>query len=73
MIVSCGNIYQIITINTHVCKYYAVELNYVIYGVIFLQGVVIKYNEPEEARIPKIRWRLYPFKGDEVLRKFYVC
>lgn len=35
-----------------------------------LQGVVIKYNEPEEARIPKIRWRLYQFKGDETLRRF---
>ncbi|GBM68367.1 Smad nuclear interacting protein 1 [Araneus ventricosus] len=27
-------------------------------------GVVIKYNEPAEARKPKKRWRLYPFKGD---------
>ncbi|XP_065311556.1 smad nuclear-interacting protein 1 [Dermacentor albipictus] len=27
-------------------------------------GVVIKYNEPPEARKPKRRWRLYPFKGD---------
>lgn len=26
------------------------------------KGVVIKYNEPPEAKIPKIRWRLYPFK-----------
>ncbi len=33
-----------------------------------LQGVVIKYNEPPEARKPKTRWRLYPFKGDESLR-----
>ena len=30
-------------------------------------GVVIKYNQPAEARIPKKRWRLYPFKGDEAL------
>ena len=37
------------------------------------QGVVIKYNEPEEARVPRIRWRLYPFKGDETLRKFEHC
>ena len=37
---------------------------------LLLQGVVIKYNEPEEARIPKIRWRLYQFKGDETLRTF---
>lgn len=27
-------------------------------------GVVIKYNEPVEARKPKRRWRLYPFKGE---------
>lgn len=26
------------------------------------KGVVIKYNEPPEAKLPKIRWRLYPFK-----------
>ncbi|XP_047146358.1 uncharacterized protein LOC100207419 isoform X1 [Hydra vulgaris] len=30
-------------------------------------GVVIKYNEPPEARKPKTRWRLYPFKGDVAL------
>lgn len=30
-------------------------------------GVVIKYNEPSEARKPKRRWRLYPFKGDSDL------
>lgn len=30
-------------------------------------GVVIKYNEPPEARKPKLRWRLYPFKGEEPL------
>lgn len=29
------------------------------------QGVVIKYNEPPEACVPKPRWRLYPFKNDE--------
>ena len=31
------------------------------------RGVVIKYNEPPEARKPKRRWRLYPFKGEESL------
>ena len=31
------------------------------------KGVVIKYNEPPEARKPKKRWRLYGFKGDEAL------
>ncbi|CAI9736794.1 nuclear-interacting 1 [Octopus vulgaris] len=30
-------------------------------------GIVIKYNEPAEARKPKRRWRLYPFKGSEEL------
>lgn len=30
-------------------------------------GVVIKYNEPAEARKPKRKWRLYPFKGDSDL------
>ncbi|XP_064489472.1 smad nuclear interacting protein 1-like [Ornithodoros turicata] len=30
-------------------------------------GVVIKYNEPPEARKAKRRWRLYPFKGDKSL------
>ena len=32
------------------------------------KGVVIKYNEPPEAKIPKRRWRLYPFKGTESLK-----
>ncbi|KAL8584352.1 hypothetical protein ACOMHN_031972 [Nucella lapillus] len=31
------------------------------------RGVVVKYNEPAEARKPKRRWRLYGFKGDEAL------
>jgi smad nuclear-interacting protein 1 len=30
-------------------------------------GIVIKYNEPPEARKPKKRWRLYVFKGNEEL------
>lgn len=36
------------------------------------RGVVIKYNEPPEARVPKRRWRLYPFKNDEPLPVMYV-
>ncbi|CAJ0578396.1 unnamed protein product, partial [Mesorhabditis spiculigera] len=36
------------------------------------RGVVIKYNEPPEAKKPKTRWRLYPFKGDEALPTLYV-
>jgi len=26
------------------------------------KGVLIKYNEPPEAKIPKVRWRMYQFK-----------
>jgi hypothetical protein len=33
------------------------------------KGVVIKYSEPPEARKPKVKWRLYPFKGEETLRE----
>jgi len=36
------------------------------------KGEVIKYNEPPEARIPKARWRLYPFRGDEQLDVLYI-
>ncbi|XP_051921982.1 smad nuclear-interacting protein 1 [Hippocampus zosterae] len=36
------------------------------------RGVVIKYNEPPEARVPKRRWRLYPFKNDEQLPVMYI-
>jgi len=36
------------------------------------RGVVIKYSEPPEARVPKRRWRLYPFKNDEPLPVMYV-
>jgi len=36
------------------------------------KGVVIKYSEPPEAKIPKKRWRLYPFKGDEALKVVYL-
>ncbi|XP_060776818.1 smad nuclear-interacting protein 1 [Neoarius graeffei] len=36
------------------------------------RGVVIKYNEPPEARIPKRRWRLYPFKNDDPLPVMYI-
>jgi len=30
-----------------------------------VNGVVVKYSEPPEARMPAKRWRLYVFKGDE--------
>lgn len=35
-------------------------------------GVVIKYSEPPEARKPKRRWRLYPFKGEKALQTLYI-
>lgn len=37
-----------------------------------VNGVVIKYAEPVEARKPKRRWRLYPFKGDQSLQTLYI-
>lgn len=36
------------------------------------RGVVIKYSEPPEARKPRRRWRLYPFKGDKALQTLYI-
>ncbi|VDI33880.1 putative serine/threonine-protein kinase DDB_G0280133 [Mytilus galloprovincialis] len=36
------------------------------------KGVVIKYNQPPEARRPKKRWRLYPFKGEEALPVLHI-
>jgi len=30
-------------------------------------GVIVKYNEPPEARMPKKRWRLYCFKDEKEL------
>ncbi len=32
------------------------------------KGFVIKYSEPIEARKPKRRWRLYVFKGEQVMK-----
>ncbi|XP_066581319.1 smad nuclear-interacting protein 1 [Prorops nasuta] len=37
-----------------------------------VNGVVIKYSEPQEGRKPKRRWRLYPFKGEKELPVLYV-
>ena len=36
------------------------------------RGVVIKYNEPQEAMVPKRKWRLYPFKGDQALGVLHI-
>lgn len=37
-----------------------------------VNGVIIKYSEPADARKPKRRWRLYPFKGEKALPTLYV-
>ncbi|XP_055352708.1 smad nuclear-interacting protein 1-like [Paramacrobiotus metropolitanus] len=37
-----------------------------------VNGVVIQYSQPDEARKPKVRWRLYPFKGDSSLPTMYI-
>lgn len=37
-----------------------------------VNGVVIKYAEPDDAKKPKRRWRLYPFKGEKALPTLYI-
>lgn len=37
-----------------------------------VNGTVLKYTEPPEARRPKRRWRLYPFKGEESLQTLHI-
>ena len=37
-----------------------------------VNGVVVRYSEPAEARKPKTKWRLYVFKGNEELPILYV-
>merc|ERR1712210_187227 len=37
-----------------------------------INGVTVKYAEPPEARKPRIKWRLYVFKGDEELPILYI-
>ena len=42
-------------------------------------GVVMKWSEPPEARVPEKKWRLYVFKNDENIGGFiliahkYIC
>ncbi|VDP23654.1 unnamed protein product [Schistosoma margrebowiei] len=36
------------------------------------KGVVIKYNEPEDARKPTTHWRLYAFKGNKTLSVLHI-
>lgn len=35
-------------------------------------GVVLKYATPAEARTPTLKWRLFPFKGDEALEPIVI-
>ncbi|XP_034935234.1 smad nuclear interacting protein 1-like [Chelonus insularis] len=37
-----------------------------------INGVVIKYSEPDDAKKPKKRWRLYPFKGEKELPVLHI-
>ena len=37
-----------------------------------VNGIVVRYSEPAEARKPKTKWRLYVFKGNEELPILYV-
>lgn len=32
-------------------------------------GVTLKFTEPPDAAVPTAMWRIYPFKGEEALRK----
>lgn len=37
-----------------------------------VNGVVVKYCEPPDARKPRTKWRLYVFKGSEELPILYI-
>ena len=37
-----------------------------------MNGVIIKYSEPPEAKKPKRRWRFYPFKGEKAMATLYL-
>jgi hypothetical protein len=37
-----------------------------------INGVTVKYSEPQEARKPRTKWRLYVFKGNEELPILYI-
>jgi len=37
-----------------------------------VNGVVVKYSEPPEARKPRTKWRFYVFKGNEELPILYI-
>ena len=37
------------------------------------KGVVLKFREPPEARAPNTQWRLYVFKGKELLQTLHIA
>lgn len=37
-----------------------------------VHGIIIKYAEPPEAKKPRRRWRLYPFKGETALPTLHI-
>jgi len=37
-----------------------------------VNGVVVKYAEPVDARLPDKRWRLYVFKGDQMMDPLHI-
>jgi len=38
-----------------------------------IRGVEAKYVESPDAEKPKLKWRLYPFKGEKALEKIEIC
>ena len=54
------------------CALYIISLGKLAADTNTYKGVVIKYNEPEDARKPTNFWRLYPFKGDEALKVMHI-
>jgi smad nuclear-interacting protein 1 len=36
------------------------------------KGVLLKWSEPADARAPTKKWRLYVFKGDQVMQTLYI-
>jgi hypothetical protein len=40
-----------------------------IYDFFEVSGVTLKFTEPLDAKKPDENWRIFPFRGDEELRK----
>jgi len=38
-----------------------------------IRGVEVKYVECPDAALPKLKWRLYPFKGEKALETITLC